>query len=99
MISINNDIEEDLNNISWELYRDSTRFNIKHKNDFDLEFKDKIKSLQKLPKYIVVESEIVQNFNNHGTGEIFQNDMKEQPKLITNSEGKQEVIIKELIYE
>ena len=65
-----------------------------------------IKSLQKIPQYIVIESEEVFNgfilggLKNGGDfgdkGLIRHNSIK--PKIITNSKGKQEVIIKEIIW-
>lgn len=56
-------------------------------------FKYYIKSLQKVPKYIVLESNTIV-IGHTGTQNIFG----ETLKLATNSEGKQEVIIKEIIY-
>ena len=67
----------------------------KYKAGFD-KFKE---TLQKVPKYIVIESDIVVGENN-GTGTYWHPnyDTYLEPKLIINSQGKQEVIIKEIIY-
>lgn len=51
-----------------------------------------IQSLQKYPKYVVMENEQTWEDFKNGDYQI------ERPKLITNSEGKQEGIIKELIW-
>lgn len=48
-----------------------------------------IQSLQKLPKYIVIESEEILGC---------EGIIKFKPKLITNSDGKQEGVIKEIFY-
>ncbi|HMT01786.1 MAG TPA: hypothetical protein PKD00_00510 [Burkholderiales bacterium] len=55
-------------------------------------FKEVKQSLQKIPKYIVMESELNLNGKNGLERASFI------PKLIINSEGKQEGIIKEIIY-
>jgi predicted secreted protein len=57
-----------------------------------------IQSLQKYPKYVVMESELVDS-GNHGSGEIFHSNRIEEFTLFTNSEGKQQGIIKKLIWE
>ena len=56
-------------------------------------FKESIQSLQKLPTHIVMESE--EDGDCEFGGREFIN---YSPKLITNSESKQEGIIKEIIY-
>ena len=57
---------------------------------------DYIQSLQKVPKYIVLESEsVIADYEPQGCD--FP-DYIEVPKLLTNSDGKEEVIIKEIIY-
>jgi hypothetical protein len=56
-----------------------------------------IQSLQKFPKYVVMESELVDS-GNHGSGEIFHNNRIEEFTLFTNSERKQQGTIKELIW-
>jgi hypothetical protein len=57
---------------------------------------DIIQSLQKYPKYITVET--TKDLENHP--ELINNpkEVREGLELITNSEGKQEVIIKEIIW-
>ncbi len=63
---------------------------------------DYVKSLQKYPKYVVMESEIVSLLPT-GSHIIKKEDVsktfKTDLKLFTNSEGKQEGIVKELIWE
>jgi hypothetical protein len=57
-----------------------------------------IQSLQKHPKYVAMESEFVDS-GNHGSGEIFHNNRTEEFILFTNSEGKQQGTVKELMWE
>ena len=59
--------------------------------------KKMIQSLQKVPKYIEL---VVRDISDKGWqgGEWSSHIPNYQPKLITNSEGKQECIIKEIIY-
>ena len=57
-----------------------------------------MQSLQKYPKYVVMESELVDS-GNHGSGEIFHNNRTEEFTLFTNSEGKQQGTAKKLIWE
>lgn len=67
--------------------------------EFDEWFEKKLKVLQKLPKYIVMESEkqmCACAFEQEKDICIYPNCLL--PKLTTNSEGKQEGIIKEIIY-
>lgn len=56
-----------------------------------------IQSLQKHPKYVVMESELVDS-ENYGSGEIFHNNRIEEFTLFTNSERKQQGTVKELIW-
>jgi hypothetical protein len=58
-----------------------------------------IQSLQKVPKYIVMESIFCSKDEEILRRPHTKNDLEEKPKLITNSEGKQEGIIKEIIYD
>lgn len=70
-------------------------------------FQEGLQSLQKIPKYIVMESDEKFTCYNCNAGNLSKNNYcksncnihsKLEPKLITNSEGKQEGIIKEIIY-
>lgn len=81
---------------SSETYSDSQELEeLLSEQEYD---RDKfIKSLQKYPKYVVMESELVDS-GNHGSGEIFHNNRMEEFILYTNSEGRQQGIIKELIW-
>jgi hypothetical protein len=59
-----------------------------------------IQSLQKYPKYVVMEMEVVNDFGEpYSFDDIdFGVEKEYRPKLFTNSDGKQQGIIKELIW-
>ena len=84
---------------------------LKYGNNDDLRTKwteeEIIQSLQKYPRYIMLESEERFRCSTCNSNDLPKNNYcksnckihsKLQPKLITNSEGKQEGIIKEIIY-
>lgn len=91
--------EEDLRKvymIAWERGRNNESTNIS----------ETLESFQKLPNYIVMESEqlnlIDDKWVNNFEASFFSHlveDTMITPKLFTNSQGKQEGIIKEIIYE
>ena len=65
--------------------------------EFDEWFEKKLKTLQKYPQYIVMESEGIYRLNDDGEKIGFPVHGR-QPKFITNSQGKHEGIIEEIIY-
>lgn len=66
--------------------------------EFEEWFERKLIVLQKTPKYIIMESEKVYEKNREFYGPLHFNSHITQPKLTTNSFGKQEGIIKEIVW-
>ena len=68
--------------------------------DFDRWFEKRLQSLEKTPKYVVMKMEVVNDFGEpYSFDDIdFGVEKEYRPKLFTNSEGKQQGIIKELIW-
>lgn len=68
------------------------------REDCSENFEKFINSLERKPKYIVMENERDYEKNREFYGSLHFNTNILQPKLITNSEGEQEGVIKEIIY-
>jgi hypothetical protein len=68
--------------------------------DFDRWFEKRLQSLEKTPKYVVMEMEVVNDFGEpYSFDDIdFGVEKEYRPKLFTNSDGKQQGVIKELIW-
>lgn len=85
--------EEDLSNAMIML--SGWMLNSKNSSENIMDHIDRIiQSLQKYPKYVVMESKEIKGYTEDGLDYV----ENYEPKLITNSEGKQEGIIKEIIY-
>ena len=72
--------------------------NDRYLNVMEVKARRYIESLEREPKYIVIESDLIQTIKKDIGKYNHPERYHWKPKLITNSEGKQEVIIKELIF-